>query len=74
MANASTLTRIGSNVKVQLEQVRDRIPESLLKKLKNNPRGKVLDYKMTDGTDIGLVIELSDGTTSWFFDKEIGRG
>ena len=74
MPQATTLTRIGSIVRVQLDQVRDRIPKELLMKLKDNPRGRVVDYKMTDGTDIGLVIELSDGTTSWFFDKEIGRG
>ena len=48
--------------------------KDLLKKLKDNPRGKVVDYKMTDGTDIGLVLELSDGSTSWFFNEEIGRG
>jgi len=74
MAKATTLTRIGSNVRVQVDQVRDRIPGNLLKKLKENPRGKVVDYKMTDGTDIGLVLELSDGSTSWFFNEEIGRG
>ena len=74
MAKASTLTRIGSNVRVQVDQVRDRIPGNLLKKLKENPRGKVVDYKMTDGTDIGLVLELSDGSISWFFNEEIGRG
>ena len=74
MAKATTLTRIGSNVKVQVDQVRDRIPKDLLKKLKDNPRGRVVDYKMTDGTDIGLVLELSDGSTSWFFNQEIGRG
>ena len=74
MAKATTLTRIGSNVKVNLDQVRDRIPKDLLTKLRDNPRGRVVDYKMTDGTDIGLVLELSDGTTSWFFNDEIGRG
>ena len=74
MAKATTLTRIGSNVRVQVEEVRDRIPKELLKKLENNPRGKVVDYKMTDGTDIGLVLELSDGSTSWFFTEEIERG
>ena len=74
MGKATTLTRIGANVRVDVEQVRDRIPKDLLKKVKDNPRGKVVDYKMTDGTDIGLVLELSDGSTSWFFDKEIGRG
>ena len=74
MAKTSTLTKIGSNVRVQVEKVRDRIPEKLLTSLKENPRGRVVDYKMTDGTDIGLVLELSDGTTSWFFKDEIGRG
>ena len=71
MAKATTLTRIGSNVRVQIDQVRDRIPGNLLQKLKVNPRGKVLDYKMTDSNGIGIVLELSDGTTSWFFDDEI---
>ncbi len=74
MASATTLTRIGANVRVQVNKVRDRIPEKLLNKLRDNPRGKVLDYKMTDGTDIGLVLELSDGTTSWFFNEEILGG
>ena len=74
MPQATTLTRIGSNVRVQIDQVRDRIPAALLRKLRDNPRGKVVDYKMTDGTDIGLVLELSDGSTSWFFNDEIGRG
>ncbi len=74
MAKTKTLSRIGSNVKVEIEQVRDRIPASLLERLRDNPRGKVINYKMTDGTGIGLVLELSDGTTSWFFDEEISRG
>ncbi len=74
MAQATTLTRIGSNVRVKVDEVRDRIPQNLLQKLKANPRGKVVDYKMTDGTDIGVVLELSDGTTSWFFNQEITRG
>jgi hypothetical protein len=26
---------------------------------------------MTDGTGVGVVVELADGTTSWFFDDEI---
>ena len=73
MPKTNTLTRIGSTVKIQLEKVRDRIPSNLLSKLKNDPRGKVLDYKMTDGTGIGLVLELRDGTTSWFFDEEVNR-
>ncbi len=71
MSKTATLNRIGSNVTVKLDRVRDRIPTPLLDTLSNNPRGRVLDYKMTDGTGIGLVLELSDGSTSWFFADEI---
>ena len=73
MSQAATLQRIGSNVRVDLERVRDRIPATLLRLLSNNPRGKIIDYKMTDGTGIGVVLELGDGSTSWFFIDEISR-
>ncbi len=73
MSQAVTLKRIGSMVKVELDQVRDRIPQALTRLLRANPRGKITGYKMTDGTGIGLVLELSDGSTSWFFDNEISK-
>ena len=73
MPQATTLSRIGSKIKVNLETVRDRIPSYLLNQLKVNPRGKVLDYKMTDGTGIGVIVELSDGSKSWFFEDEIAK-
>ncbi len=69
----TAICRVGSRVKVNLDLVRDRIPSNLIKTLANDPKGKVLDYKMTDGTGIGVILELSDGTTSWFFDEEINR-
>jgi len=74
MPKFSALNRIGSRVRVRLDQVRDRIPSNLLKQLSNNPQGKVIDYKMTDGTGIGLILEFSDGSTSWFFPEEITNG
>ncbi len=73
MTKVATLNRIGTRVRVELDLVRDRIPSNLVKKLVNDPRGKVVSYKMTDSNGIGLVLELSDGTTSWFFDEEITR-
>ncbi len=73
MPQPATLSRIGSTVRVDLEKVRDRIPSALIKQLTGNPRGKIVDYKMTDGQGIGFVLELSDGKTSWFFENEIAR-
>ena len=73
MPKAAALNRIGSTVKVNLDKVRDRIPVKLLNQLSDDPRGKVVDYKMTDGLGIGVVLKLSDGSTSWFFEDEVKR-
>jgi hypothetical protein len=51
--------------------VRDRIPQSLVTLLKTNPSGTVKDFRTVDGKGIGVVVELSDGTTCWFFEDEI---
>ncbi len=56
---------------VDLDRVRDRIPLGLSNVLANDPSGIVLDYKMTDGTGVGVVLELSDSSISWFFINEV---
>ncbi|MGF1601063.1 MAG: DUF2862 domain-containing protein [Thermosynechococcaceae cyanobacterium] len=33
--------------------------------------GMVTDYKMTDGSGIGVVVTFSDNTSSWFFEDEL---
>ncbi len=72
MSKPTSLTRIGSNVKINLERVRDRIPSGLIKQLSEDPRGTVMDYKMTDGRGgIGVVIKMKDGSENWFFEEEI---
>ena len=73
MSPAVTLNRIGTSVRVDLNSVKDRISATLIQQLTTDPRGKIVAYKMTDGGGIGLVLELSDGSTSWFFNEEIGR-
>ena len=73
MSKALSLIEIGSTVSVDVNRVTDRIPTELIQLLSDDPVGTVIDYKMTDGMGIGLVLEFNDGTTSWFFDDEIGR-
>ena len=60
---------IGS--KVRVTRVRDRIPADLVSALQSDATGTVKDFKVTDGKGIGVVVELSNGTTTWFFDDEI---
>ena len=71
MTQAATNLRVGSKVRINLDNVKERIPSNLIELLKKDPRGTLVDFKMTDGQGIGVVLEFSDGTTSWFFDDEI---
>ncbi|QEY33574.1 DUF2862 domain-containing protein [Synechococcus sp. RSCCF101] len=69
MAQASNGISIGSRVRVT--RVRDRIPAALVTALQGDPTGTVTDFKMTDGTGVGVVVTLADGRSCWFFEDEI---
>ena len=71
MAKPTSLSRIGSKIKINIERVRDRIPSYLIDQLSEDPRGTVIDYKMTDGGGVGLVLKLKDGSQNWFFEDEV---
>ena len=60
---------IGS--KVRVTRVRDRIPADLVALLKSDATGTVRDFRVTDGKGIGVVVDLTAGGTTWFFDDEI---
>jgi len=72
MAKPTSLSRIGSKIKINIERVRDRIPSYLIEQLSEDPRGTGIDYKMTDGRGgIGVVLKMNDGSKQWFFEDEI---
>ena len=73
MTQTQRLPSIGDRVLVDPRKVRDSIPDNLSIQLINDQVGTVLDYKMTDGQGIGVILELSDGTSSWFFEDEVTR-
>ena len=60
---------IGS--KLRVTRVRDRIPQTLVDLLKADASGTVKECRTVDGKGIGVVVELSDGSTNWFFEDEI---
>ena len=74
MPQSVNLSRIGSRIKIDLDKVRDRISRNLIAKISSDPRATVMDYKMTDGGGVGVVVKLADGTKNWFFEDEVGRG
>ena len=70
MPKSANLARIGSKIRIDLAKVKNRIPKNLINKLNADPRVTVLDYKMTDGGGVGVVVGFNDGTKRWFFEDE----
>ena len=68
MSQAASIT-IGSQIRIS--RVRDRIPQNLVDLLKKDPTATVKEFRTVDGKGIGVVVDLSDGSTSWFFEDEI---
>jgi hypothetical protein len=60
---------IGQRVKVR--RVRDRISEAIVTKIKQNPTGTIKEYKMVDGSGVGVVVEFDGQFSTWFFEDEL---
>ncbi len=71
MKKYPVLIPVGSEVEVDLRRMTDRISVELYKDISKNPIGKVIDYKMTDGMSIGVVIKFANGSEKWFFEEEL---
>lgn len=60
---------IGQRVKVR--RVRDRISDAIVTKIKQNPTGTIKEYKMVDGSGVGVVVEFDGQFSTWFFEDEL---
>jgi hypothetical protein len=58
---------IGQKVKVY--RLRDRVAGNIVSKL--GQVGTVKDFKMTDGSGVGAVVEFADRSATWFFEDEL---
>jgi Protein of unknown function (DUF2862) len=55
--------------KVQVRGLRDRVSTEVVNKL--GKIGTIKDFKMTDGSGVGAVVEFDDKTATWFFEDEL---
>lgn len=55
--------------KVKVIRLRDRVSGEVVNKL--GKQGIIKDFKMTDGSGIGAVVEFDDKTATWFFGDEL---
>jgi hypothetical protein len=58
---------IGQKVKVY--RLRDRVAPDIAGKL--GKVGTIKNFKMTDGSGVGVVVQFEDKTSTWFFEDEI---
>jgi Protein of unknown function (DUF2862) len=55
--------------KVQIYRLQDRVSKNIFNKL--GQQGTVKNFKMTDGSGIGAIVQFADKTAFWFFEDEL---
>ena len=65
------LIPVGSRIKVQKSKIENILPTKILDDLPQMISGEVIDYKMTDGTDIGYVLMTDNNLKIWIFKSEL---
>tara|TARA_Y100001968_G_scaffold148070_1_gene135443 strand:+ start:76 stop:303 length:228 start_codon:yes stop_codon:yes gene_type:complete len=73
MIKDSSSLKKGQILKVEIKEVKDRLPKNILELIKNDPVVELVGYKMVDGNQFGLVVKLNDGQINWFFEKELSE-
>ena len=70
--DSSTLQK-GQNLRVEINEVKDRLPQNILEIIRKEPLVELVGYKMVDGNQFGLVVKLKNGVVNWFFEKELSE-
>jgi Protein of unknown function (DUF2862) len=55
--------------KVRVRRLRDRSNQDVIDHL--GKIGVIEDYRMTDGSGVGVVVKFEDKFAAWFFEDEI---
>ena len=70
--DSSTLQK-GQNLRVEINEVKERLPQNILDIIRKEPVVELVGYKMVDGNQFGLVVKLTNGEVNWFFEKELSE-
>ena len=65
------LIPVGARIKVEKSKMENVLPKKILDDLPQLINGKVIDYKMTDGMDIGYVLMTENNLKIWIFNSEL---
>ena len=73
MIRDSSILQKGQNLRVEINEVNDRLPQNILEIIRKDPVVELVGYKMVDGNQFGLVVKLTNGDVSWFFENELSE-
>ena len=73
MIKDSSSLQKGQILKVEINEVKDRLPKKILEIIGNDPVVELVGYKMVDGNEFGLVVKLKNGEINWFFENELSE-
>ena len=68
------LIPVGSRIIVEKSKIENVLPKKILDDLPQMINGEVIDYKMTDGMDIGYVLMTDNRLKIWIFSNELNQG
>ena len=71
MIRDSSSLKKGQILKIEINEVKDRLPNNVLEIIRKDPLVELVGYKMVDGNQFGLVVKLNNGELNWFFEKEL---
>ena len=67
------LIPLGAKIKVDKTKIENVIPNKILDDSPQIISGEVIDYKMTDGMDIGYVLITKNNLKIWIFNNELNE-
>ena len=73
MINDSSTLQKGQILRVDINEVKDRLPQKILEIIRKDPVVELVGYKMVDGNEFGLVVKLKNREINWFFEKELSE-
>ena len=73
MIRDSATLQKGQNLRVDINEVKDRLPHNILEVIREEPLVELVGYKMVDGNQFGLVVKLTNGEINWFFENELSE-
>ena len=63
--------QIGSNVQIKIDLAKKRLGKESIKAIEISSICQIIDFKITDGKGIGVILKLPNGKEEWFFEEEI---